>query len=142
MANQTILINGRAYDWASIKVKFLGIQIFGITALNYKVARDKVNNYGAGTEPVSRGYGNRNYESSITLEMNEVRRIQAALAPGQDLTDIPPFPIIVQYMVGSVITTDVIENAEFLEQNVDVSQNDPRIEMELPLIIAGIKFSV
>ena len=138
MATQVPLINGTAYDWASIKIQILGVTVYGVSAINYGVTQEKTNNMGAGTEPVSRGRGGKEYSASLTLEMKEIRRIQAALPAGSSLLDIPPFPIVVQYLVGTNLVTDVVNNAEFTQQVVDTSQGDSTINMEMPLAIAGI----
>lgn len=140
MANQIPLINGKAYDYASVRVQFLGITLYGITAVNYGATKEKVNNYGAGSSPVSRGYGNKEFTASLTLSMTEVRRILSALPPTLDLTDIPPFPIIVQYQVGARIVTDTVLNAEFTQIEVDTEDGDTDIDMEMPLVIAGINW--
>jgi len=74
----------------------------------------------------------------MTISMTEARRIMAALPPNTSLLDIPPFPIIVQYQVGAKIVTDTVLNAEFTEQTVDTEDGDTDIELEMPLVIAGI----
>ena len=51
----TPLINGRAYDYAQIEVNILGVPVAGISAISYTEEQEKVNNFGAGSNPVSRG---------------------------------------------------------------------------------------
>ena len=53
----TPLINGVAYSWASINFTLFGVPVAGIVSIEYNRKQAKTNNYGAGTEPVSRGYG-------------------------------------------------------------------------------------
>ncbi|MDO7877378.1 hypothetical protein Q5H93_21735 [Hymenobacter sp. ASUV-10] len=133
-------INGRAYDWASIKLQLLGQTVAGITAISYGVKQEKVNNYGAGVNPVSRGYGKREPNASITLEMKEVERIMAALPPGGSLLDIPPFPIPVAYVNASnQLITHTIMNAEFTENKREIKTGDTNIEVELPLVVSHIE---
>ena len=133
-------INGRAYDWASLSAQLLGQTIAGITAVSYGVKQEKVNNYGAGVNPVSRGYGKREPEASITLEMKEVERIQAALPPGGSLMDIPPFPVVIVYRNSSnQLVTHTLHNCEFLGQKRELKTGDTNVEVELPLILSHIE---
>lgn len=140
MANYTPLINGRAYDWASIAVQLLGQTILGITAVSYKYRQEKVNNFGAGVNPVSRGYGKREPEGSITLEMKEVERIQAAVPAGGSILDIPPFTIAISYVNASnMLVTHTLHNCEFLENGRELKTGDTNIEVELPLVLSHIE---
>lgn len=133
-------INGRSYDWASLRAQMLGQTIIGITALSYGMKQEKVNNYGAGVNPVSRGYGKREPEASITLEMKEVERIMAALPPGGSLVDIPPFPIVSSFVNSSnQLVTHTLHNCEFTGQKRELKTGDTSIEVELPLILSHIE---
>ena len=55
----TPLINGINYSWANVKVILFGVPVVGITKIEYKTKQKKENQYGAGYEPISRGYGNK-----------------------------------------------------------------------------------
>lgn len=138
--NNTPLINGDAFDWASITFFFLGVNFKGVTEINYTKKREKKNNYAAGHEPSQRGRGRTEYEADITLEETEVRRILNALPKGQSLVDVPPFQIVVSYMVGTTTYTDIIKNVEFVSEGVAVKEGDTTIARKLPLIVAGIDF--
>ena len=61
----TPLINGINYSWANITVIGLGVPFIGITKIDYNAKQEKTNNYGAGSQPVSRGYGRVEYEGSL-----------------------------------------------------------------------------
>lgn len=138
--NNVPLINGRAYDFASIQLQLLGQTIIGTTAISYGHKQEKVNNYGAGVNPVSRGYGKREPEASVTLEMKEVERIQAAVPAGGSLLDIKPFPIVVSYVNDSnALITHTLHNCEFTENKRDMKTGDTNIECELPLVISHIE---
>ncbi len=137
----TPLINGKAYAWASIRIELLGTVVMGVTAIEYEQSQEKKNNYGAGSEPVSRGYGNKEYKGSITLSMNEVEKIRAAI-PGADksLLAIGPFPIITQFTVGSIIKTHELIMCEFTTDKFGSKQGDTDIEQQFDLIIGGINY--
>lgn len=133
------LINGRAYDWASIKLQLLGMTIIGVTAISYDDNQAKVDNYGAGTYASSRGYGKYEPKASITLEMKEVERIQAALPAGGRIQDIAPFPIVVAYVNQSNrMVTHTIHNVEFTNNKREMKAGDTNIEVALELITSHI----
>ena len=142
MADFIPLINGRAYDWASLRAQALGQTIAGITALSYEDNQEKVNNWGAGTMPVSRGLGKYEAKGSITLEMKELERIQAALPVGGRIQDIPPFPVISSFMNPSnLVVTHTLHNCEFTGNKRELKTGDTNVEVELELIVSHISWS-
>ena len=138
----TPLINGNEYAWADIKVNFLGRTVEGIKAIDYTAAQEKQNVYAAGKEPNSRTRGKKTYEASITLLRKEVNAILNALPPGQDLTDIKPFEIIVAYENGDgIIVYDKIQATEFMEDSRSASEGDLELPVELPLLPGKIIYN-
>jgi hypothetical protein len=136
----TPLINGINYSWASVKVVLFGVPVVGITKISYNAKQKKENNYGAGSEPVSRGYGNIEYEGSIEIYLDEWKRIIAASFNRNPLS-IPPFDIQVLYGANAIAPDqkDVLKSVEFLENPLDISQGDTKTLVTIPLIIAGIE---
>jgi hypothetical protein len=132
------LINGVNYSWANVKLVLFGVPVVGITQIEYKRKQKKENNYGFGLEPVSRGYGNKEYEGKITLYRDEWNAIIAA-APNRDPLDIPWFDIQVSF-AGSRVqpVLDVLKACEFMEDPFTVAQGDTKILVEIPLIIGSI----
>lgn len=139
MAAPTVpLINGIAYSSAVVTVTILGVPVAGITAVKYGKKQEKTNNYGLGSEPVSRGYGKAEYEASITLYLEEVFSIKKANA-NQSLTTIAPFEIQIAYLPPSGIAViETLKYVEFMDDMRDFGEGDTSIPVELPLIIAGI----
>jgi len=135
----TPLINGINYSWANVSLVLFGVPVIGITKIDYKAKQDKKNNYGAGPYPVSRGYGNYEYEGSIELYLDEWKRIIAA-SPERDPLQIAPFDIPVIFG-GSRVTADkdVLRSVEFLENPLSTGQGDSKILVTIPLIIASIE---
>lgn len=132
------IINGINYAWANISLNLLGVPIIGILAINYKTKQEKKNNYGAGQQPVSRGYGNYEYEGSIELYMDTWKSIIDA-APGRNPMKIPPFDIPVVYSGDGVqASTDVLRACEFIESGLDTKSGDTKITIKIPLIIGSI----
>lgn len=135
-----VLINGRSYDWADIKLVLLGRVVEGIKAISYKQSQAKQNNYGAGNQPVSRGRGNKEATGSITLTKQEILGIQNALPPGKDLTDIQMFPIIVSWESESnQFCSEELRHCEFMEWGMDMSQGDMDSTYALPLVVSSIR---
>jgi hypothetical protein len=132
------IINGVNYSWSNVKLVLFGVPVVGITSIEYKRKQKKDNNYGMGTEPISRGYGNKEYEGKITLYREEWNAIIAA-ATNRDPLDISFFDIQVSFSGSRVATsTDVLRACEFLEDPFTVGQGDTKIMVEIPLIIGMI----
>lgn len=133
----TPLINGISYDWANISFIIGGVPVTGITKISYNRKQKKENNYGAGPYPVSRGYGNVEYDASIELYLEEWKRIIAA-SPNRDPLQLPPFDIPVVYGNGLDVTTDTLRSVEFMEDPFSGNQNDTKLMVTIPLLVAQI----
>lgn len=133
-----ILVNGVTYNWSQL-VPLIGTNVlFGITAISWKVKRNKTNEYGVGDQPIARSYGNVTYEGSITLYYDEVKKLMS-VAPNGDLTLIAPFTIKLLYGVNSVNPNkDVLSNVEFGEYSSDWKQGDTKLTVTIPITFAGI----
>lgn len=137
MAN-TPLINGINYAWANVSFVLFGVPITGITKINYTRKQKKENNYGAGSNPVSRAYGNYEYEGSIELYTDEWKLI-IANSPNRDPLSIPPFDIPVVFANnGQTPDKDVLKGVEFMEDPFAGNQGDTKLMVTIPLIIALI----
>lgn len=134
----TPLINGINYSWANVTLTLFGVPVVGITKIEYKRKQKKENNYGFGAQPVSRGYGNYEYEGSIEIYLDEWKRIIAA-APQNDPLLIAPFDIQVTYSGRGIIADkDVLRSVEFMEDNFTANQGDTKLMVTVPLIIGAI----
>jgi hypothetical protein len=134
----TPLINGINYSWANITLTLFGVPVVGITKIEYKRKQKKENNYGYGSQPVSRGYSNFEYEGSIELYLDEWKRIIAS-APNRDPLLIAPFDIQVNYSGrGVLVTTDKLQSCEFMEDNFTANQGDSKLMVTVPIVIGAI----
>ncbi len=134
----TPLINGREYGWADIVVNISATPITGIRAVKYEEEQEKENIYGAGRNPVSRGYGRVKTTGSITLLSATVFAMQA-VAPSGKLHNIAPFPIVVLYQPeAGAIVKHTLKNCEFKKTSFDWKEGDMSKEIELELVISHI----
>lgn len=133
------LINGREYGWADIVVNIGGVPVTGIRAIKYSQEMEKEDIYGAGRNPVSRGYGRVKTTASITLLSGTVMALQAKAENGQ-LFRIAPFNIVVNYQPDAgPMVTHVLKNCEFTKCEFDFKEGDMYKEIELPLIVSHIE---
>lgn len=134
------LINGVAYEWSDITVNIAGVSVTGITAIEYDEKQTIENHYGAGRYPVARSKGKIECSAKLTLLMQEVEVLQAAVASGR-LQDIAPFDIIVSYAPeNGTIVNHKIRNCQFTENARKWKQGDMKQEVELPLIVSHIEW--
>ena len=132
------LINGREYGWADIVTTIGGVPVTGITAIKYGEEMEKENIYGAGRNPVSRGYGRVKSTASITLLSGTVFALKSKAPKGQ-LHRIAPFPITVSYQPDAgPMVVHVLKNCEFKKTEFDWKEGDISKPIELELIISHI----
>lgn len=133
-----VLVNGVNYAWGNISLILFGVPVVGVSKISYKRSQVKENNYGHGQEPVSRGYGNLEYEGNIELYTDEWKRIIAA-SPGRNPLRIPFFDVPVTFSGDGVsYTKDVLRAVEFKEDPLDGNQGDTKLLVTIPLIIGRI----
>lgn len=138
MAGQTPLINGVSYSWANISLILFGVPVIGIVGIAYKKKQEKKNNWGSGSQPVSRGYGNYEYDGNIEIYLETWQSIIDA-SPNRDPFKIPPFDIPVSFAGQGVrVTKHVLRAVEFMEDEFDSKSGDTAIKIKIPLIIGGI----
>jgi hypothetical protein len=132
------------YAWADVQVVMLGRPVIGIRGFRYKVSRTKTNIYAKGSKPVARTRGNKEFEGELVLLQSELEAMQKGLKKGQDITDMKPFDVVYAYAPedSTDITTDIAKAVEFLEVEKGMAQNDPNMELTLPVIIGDIQFNV
>jgi hypothetical protein len=135
----TPLINGVNYSWANVSLVLFGVPVVGVTSIEYNRKQKKENNYGSGQDPVSRGYGNNEYDGKIELYVDTWKQIINA-APNRDPLQIPPFSVTVTFGGSRVsYTQDTLRAVEFLEDPLQTKQGDTKIMVTIPLIIGSIE---
>ena len=138
------LINGRAYDWSMLEFNFgfasSNDQIAGITAIKWNRSRKIESNYGVGSEPVSRGFGNVTYTGAITLDYATQVIFQEA-SPDGTLEGLGEFDTIVHFAHpddGRTVTT-TLYGCIFNEDGMEASQDDINLTIEFQLNPVGVE---
>lgn len=131
------LINGQAYDFAQIIVNVMGVPIPSVTSIDYQEEQEKVDNYGAGNRPVSRGRGTIKATASIEMSMNDVEAIRD-VAPDGSLVAIPAFDIVVVFGNPQNPVKHTIKNCEFKTDGVSGSVDDTDMTKSFDLITSHI----
>jgi hypothetical protein len=136
------LINGESVSWAQVQIQLLGAPLTGIRSVKWNAKREKTNNYGAGSKPVSRGYGRYEYEGSITFLAEEWKNIIAA-SPNSDPLELNYFDVNVLFVSATtgLVMQCTWKAAEILENPFDVSEGDTMVEIEVPFVIADIQIT-
>jgi len=134
------LPNGVNYSWINQKVMIFGVPLIGITKFTISCNQTKENNYGTGAEPISRGYGNKEYAGEMTVYLDELVKILSQ-SPNRNILDIPMFDFTMFLASTRNVPYQVtIKSAEFLSNGIDHSQGDTKILTTLPLVIGGIEW--
>lgn len=138
----TPLINGVEPSWASLTVVIGGVVVTGITGIDYEDDQVIENVYGAGQQPVARGYGNIQCKGAITLLRSEVENIRTASATGR-LQDIAPFDIVCSFVPiqGGQIITHKLRNCQFKKDSTTLKQGDTKNEQVMDLEISHIEWN-
>jgi hypothetical protein len=135
------LINGVAHAWSNIKIAISGVNVIGISAINYADDQNIENTYGIGAAPVERGFGNITYTADITLLRSEIEAMRASSPTGR-LQDIAPFDIIVKFIPvnGQKMVTHIIKDCSIMNDGVSSSQGDLKNEQQINLLPGRIVF--
>ncbi|MGV7234656.1 MAG: hypothetical protein ACQ9ET_00215 [Nitrosomonadaceae bacterium] len=134
------LINGRSYDFTQINLTIGGVIVNSVSAVTYTEEQEKVNNFGAGTNPVSRGHGAKNASASITISMNDVEAIRASALNGS-LLSIDTFDIVVVYTNPQGVVTHTIKNCEFTNDGVEATVGDTDINRSFDLVASHVNYA-
>jgi hypothetical protein len=131
-------INGTVYGWSSIKANIMGINVIEIDEISYEETQEMEMVYGAGSDPIGRGFGKNERKGSIGLFMSTVENLQASVDTGR-LQDIPDFPIIVSYLPkGGKIVTHTLSQCRFTNNKREAKSGDMHIKVQCELSIGGI----
>ena len=133
------MINGVQHSWATIQALIEGVITTGYVAVSYEDKQDIQNIYGAGQNPVGRGYGRIESTASITLLRDEIESIRKSSPTGR-LQDIAPFDIVIAFLPigGATIANHVIKNCQFTDDGMEAKEGDTKNEKQLNLLPSHI----
>lgn len=135
----------RGNGWGDIDILFLGNIPLHISELTFGVRQSKSNGYGRGRKPNRRGRGKKEYSVTMTLGYEEVRKIRAAIKAkygvSADLTDVDPFDIVITYNAGTIISSDIIQCFEWMDDKGGGQEDDELLNYQLEGICSDILFS-
>jgi len=134
-------INGVEYGWANVAAMIGTSPITGIKKISYKDEQEMENIYGAGLQPVARGYGKIKSSASITLLRSDVESIRRSSPTGR-LQDIAPFDIVVQYVPvqGQLPVRHTVKNAQFKNDSVEMGEGETSNQTTFELIVSHIQW--
>jgi len=138
LASLPILVNGVNYSWGNIVVALFKTPITQIISIDYKRKQSMENNYGAGNEPVSRGFGKVEYEGSIEIYQDLWQQIKAA-APSGDPFQFDPFDITMVLGGTRVLPKKVtLKFCQFMEDGFTAKTGDTSLTVKIPFVLAGV----
>lgn len=139
-----VKINNVAYSWAMIELSAPALMgsananpliLQGVSGVKWNIKRNIQSNYGLGGEPVSRGFGNREYTASITMDYNTQVQLRALRG---SLVEIGEFDLTISWaneLGTDDWTTEVVtlKGCIFNEDGMEAQQDDTNITKEFDL---------
>ncbi len=134
--------NTSEYAWADMQIVILGKKVAGLRGVKYTTEQEKEAIYAAGNEPCAMGRGNKKYSAEIKVLQSELEAL--ITSQGGDITNIPPFDVIVAYVpsAGIPIKTDILKDCEFTSIEKSLNQGDKFMEVTLPLMPLKIVYAI
>lgn len=150
------VINNVAYSWAMIELTAPALTgsananptvLQGVQGIKWNIKRNVKSNYGLGGEPVNRGFGNREYTASITMDYNTQVQLRALKG---SLINLGEFDLVISWAneLGTddwTTETITLQGCMFTEDGMEANQDDTSITKEFDLnpfkIIASTKAS-
>lgn len=133
-------VNNVAYSWSMITLTSpnAGIDeemLTGVSGIKWNVKKNVKTNYGLGGQPVNRGFGNTEYEASITLDYNAQVKLRGLRG---SLTNLGEFDLIVSFAneFGSddwTTETITLKGCLFTEDGMEAKQDDTNITKDFEL---------
>lgn len=137
------MFDSKQYNWADVNIFMMGKKVAGARGVKYKESIETEAVYGAGSQPLTIGAGNKSYDGEIKVLQSEIEAMQVA-AGADSILDIQAIDIVVSYVPksGGAIITDIIKSARFTEIEKGMSQGDKFMEISLPFVALGIQKQV
>lgn len=138
------IVNNVAYSWAMIELTAPALTgssnanptiLQGVSGIKWNIKRNVKTNYGLGGEPVNRGFGNREYTASITMDYNTQVQLRALKGT---LMALGEFDLVVSWAneLGTddwTTETVTLKGCLFTEDGMEANQDDTNITKEFDL---------
>lgn len=139
-----MIVNNVAYSWSMIQLTAPALTgsananpviLQGVSGIKWNIKKNVKTNYGLGGEPVNRGFGNREYTASITMDYNTQVQLRALKGT---LMNLGEFDLIVSFAneMGTDEWTEetvTLKGCLFTEDGMEASQDDTNITKEFDL---------
>lgn len=139
-----MIVNNVAYSWSMIQLTAPALTgsananpviLQGVSGIKWNIKKNVQINYGLGGEPVNRGFGNREYTASITMDYNTQVQLRALKGT---LMNLGEFDLIVSFAneMGTDDWTEetvTLKGCLFTEDGMEANQDDTNITKEFDL---------
>lgn len=139
-----MLVNNVAYSWSMIELTAPGLTgsndanpiiLQGVSGIKWNIKKNVKTNYGLGGEPVNRGFGNREYTASITMDYNTQVQLRALKG---SLMNLGEFDLVISFAneLGTddwTTETITLKGCLFTEDGMEAQQDDTNITKEFDL---------
>lgn len=139
-----MIVNNVAYSWSMIQLTAPALTgsananpviLQGVSGIKWNIKKNVKTNYGLGGEPVNRGFGNREYTASITMDYNTQVQLRALKGT---LMNLGEFDLIVSFAneMGTDDWTEetvTLKGCLFTEDGMEANQDDTNITKEFDL---------
>lgn len=137
MANNNAAFSLNGYSYADAKVIFDGIELPGVTSFDFTVTKTKTNNYGLGSNPVSRSRGKKEYSGSIEMDFDTSKLLQA-LSPTGLLTEVPAGILVMTLSnADDTFETITIGFFEFNGDGITGTEGDENLTQSIDVIFGS-----
>lgn len=139
-----MIVNNVAYSWSMIELTSSALTgsananpviLQGVSGIKWNIKKNVQTNYGLGGEPVNRGFGNREYTASITMDYNTQVQLRALKGT---LMNLGEFDLVVSFAneMGTDDWTEetvTLKGCLFTEDGMEANQDDTNITKEFDL---------
>ena len=133
------LVNGIAFDFVQLTPLFLGVPLVSMSSITYEEIQEKVNNFGMGNRPVSRGRGAIDASGSMELSMNDIEAIRE-VAPNGSLLLIPASDFVLVFGNPQNVQTHILKNLEFTNDGMTGAVGDTDLKLTLNFVISDVQY--
>lgn len=137
-------VNNVAYSWSMIELTAPALTgssnpnptiLQGVSGIKWNINKNIKTNYGLGGEPVNRGFGNRVYTASITMDYNTQVQLRALRG---SLMNLGEFDLVISFAneLGTddwTTETITLKGCIFNEDGMEAQQDDTNITKEFDL---------